>query len=541
MNQDFDNIIGFWVKDVPYVWVNGKTYSDCKRFYILDFTKFISVFDENNKIVSGLDAEKDESKTTFSIFPLKMGECNLVRNCFLLHNHDLGRSTATVTPEWLNDNFKNAIVKVEGKILTEKCVINKRNFEFFFEIVDPKTNYHQRIIGYTSTFAHPKFSSPFNIPIPIIYKNREVTKKFLNIKEAADHMKLDKRAIKRIHLEALSYAYHHSLGQNIQQLRIELIRDINPQYEIRDKKGDGWRYEFPDSLVSAHILYTMVMKDKFAYKSNDVSENIKVEIIGGGNSKNQKKPNILVPTFMPKKVVYTKNSLFIAQKITRDKNTNTKKILENFYNKKKNQPIWSTNKNANANYYGWFLKFCTAKNPVYVDIGCGSGNDTVLISKEIGASKTLCVDVEDSRIGESKNLDLMLIKKEQLLQLNNSSVDVVTLFHTIHHMEDASSRLKDINRILKKDGILIIKDHDTQTELDAENVTFEHFVYSIGEGEATVDDENSYKDIMPMYYFSESNISKFLENCGFEKLYSVTYKNPTRTYNAVFRKILEAF
>ena len=60
MSQDFDNDIGFWIKNVPYVWVNGKTIEECKRFYILDSNKFIAVFDENNFIVRDPETVKNK-------------------------------------------------------------------------------------------------------------------------------------------------------------------------------------------------------------------------------------------------------------------------------------------------------------------------------------------------------------------------------------------------------------------------------------------------------------------------------------------------
>ena len=32
--MDFDQMIGFWIRDVPYIWVRGKTWDKCGRFYI---------------------------------------------------------------------------------------------------------------------------------------------------------------------------------------------------------------------------------------------------------------------------------------------------------------------------------------------------------------------------------------------------------------------------------------------------------------------------------------------------------------------------
>jgi ubiquinone/menaquinone biosynthesis C-methylase UbiE len=122
--------------------------------------------------------------------------------------------------------------------------------------------------------------------------------------------------------------------------------------------------------------------------------------------------------------------------------------------------------------------------------------------------------------------------------VESNSVDIITMFHTLHHiLVKYEDRLKDIHRILKPGGIFVIKDHDVQTKLDCDNVVFEHFVYSIGEGAAKVDDENIYSKIEPMLLFSADDVTKYLECIGFKKLYLQTYTNPTKTYNGVFQKI----
>lgn len=546
MTQDFDNTIGFWIKGVPYVWVPDNLIENCKRYYILDSKLSIAVFNEHNKIV---DARSDRNKksersekSAMSLFPFENKRCALVRNCFLIDLQFNSQRTA----ESLSSKFDD-LVRVEGENLLPGNKINTSHSNVIFDIVDPKTNYQQRLFGYTSIFGDPQYLSPFDIEIPIVLKTKDgKIRKFRNIEEASKIMKFDKRDLKRVHLEALSRSYlevKSNIRPEVGQLIIDIIKDINPSYEIRGAKDFGWRYTSVDSIMNAHILYLMAAKEKRTPQKDFAQKNVK-NPVWVPTHKNPKNEHVgsscmktLTPTYRPKEIVYTKDSLFIAQKITQDKNPNIKEILTHFYKKKIGQPIWSTNKTANANHYSWFLKYSEAKNPVYVDIGCGSGNDTVLISKELNASKTLCVDVEDSRVNDAKSLNFMLIKKEIPLVVGTGTVDVVTLFHTLHHMEDATSRLQDINRMLKKGGILVIKDHDTETELDAENVTFEHFVYSIGEGEATVNDEKTYKDILPMYYYSANSVVNFLESCGFKKLYCNTYKNPTRTYNAVFQKI----
>jgi len=121
--------------------------------------------------------------------------------------------------------------------------------------------------------------------------------------------------------------------------------------------------------------------------------------------------------------------------------------------------------------------------------------------------------------------------------LDDNSVDIITIFYALHHSSYALFRLRDIYRLLKVGGLFVLKDHNV-TNLDiANNVSFEHFVYSIGEGTATINDSKNYNEIEPMYYYSADYIKNYLINLGFEVIMFQTFDNPTKGYKAIFRKI----
>ena len=102
MVEDFDNEVGFWIENVPYLWVQGDTIFSSKRFYLLkDYT--LELFDENNNLVDmtnrknvGMRTPEDRrlstSKETFSLIPVdsqsgdsgENGMCKFVRNYFLV-------------------------------------------------------------------------------------------------------------------------------------------------------------------------------------------------------------------------------------------------------------------------------------------------------------------------------------------------------------------------------------------------------------------------------------------------------------------------
>ncbi|MBI2135138.1 class I SAM-dependent methyltransferase [Candidatus Woesearchaeota archaeon] len=84
-----------------------------------------------------------------------------------------------------------------------------------------------------------------------------------------------------------------------------------------------------------------------------------------------------------------------------------------------------------------------------LDIGTGSG----VISSELGkASKKACsVDVADERI-EKSHYDFKKIRDENL-PFKDNEFDVVVSNHVMAHTKNDEMHLKEINRVMKKDGI----------------------------------------------------------------------------------------
>lgn len=102
-----DSYIGNWLVDVPYIWVEGETLRDCKRFYILH-PNACAVFDKENRISTKYEIEKAKYRKldeTFSIFPFDKEYCETVRNYFLVSNF----------PDFFWENSKKNIVEKSEK------------------------------------------------------------------------------------------------------------------------------------------------------------------------------------------------------------------------------------------------------------------------------------------------------------------------------------------------------------------------------------------------------------------------------------------
>ena len=141
------------------------------------------------------------------------------------------------------------------------------------------------------------------------------------------------------------------------------------------------------------------------------------------------------------------------------KNTNTSNTNNN------NSNNYITNraiKNANK------IKSTIPKNinlynkNIFVDIGCGDGSITSELAKIYKFKKSIGVDVEnwfDTYINKDKNIEL-IITDGKTINIKDNSVDVILCNHVLHHIENLDDMLDEIARIIKKDGILIIKEHN---------------------------------------------------------------------------------
>ena len=110
------------------------------------------------------------------------------------------------------------------------------------------------------------------------------------------------------------------------------------------------------------------------------------------------------------------------------------------------------------------------KGDTVADIGAGSGYFTVLFSKRVGDNgKVYAVDIEKGMIEYIEkraqkeglnNMNYVLAKPDDPL-LPKSSVDLIFICDTYHHIEKRGNYLKILKDVLKKDGRLVIVDFHT--------------------------------------------------------------------------------
>jgi len=173
----------------------------------------------------------------------------------------------------------------------------------------------------------------------------------------------------------------------------------------------------------------------------------------------------------------------------------------------------------------------------YLDIGSGDCSIPLVLGKSLylKTCNIYCSDIYRNP-DIANEVNFFLVVENEKFQVRNNSFDLVTLFQTLHHMKDMEFRLTEIYRILKTGGIMIIREHDSESKEMNDLITVEHMAYHM------FFENMSYLDFQNMYYarlFSKQDLENKILSNGFSLLKSFipkTKNNPTNYYYAVFRK-----
>lgn len=100
-------------------------------------------------------------------------------------------------------------------------------------------------------------------------------------------------------------------------------------------------------------------------------------------------------------------------------------------------------------------QLCKRKKPVIADIGCGTGKNVETFNSigtawGVDPSKDAITFCKKRKL---KNLKLGTIEKTGF---KDSSLDIVTILDVLEHIDDENRAIKELKRILKKDGMLVL-------------------------------------------------------------------------------------
>ena len=222
------------------------------------------------------------------------------------------------------------------------------------------------------------------------------------------------------------------------------------------------------------------------------------------------------------------------------------------FNKKQKKIKYSTNKSAikKAKVIETLLKSVSSdslmKPANYLDVGCNNGYLTVEIGKILRLSKNNIYGIDVGSFTYQKIVPTTGFIYNEYdgihIPFENQKFDFLTLLMVLHHVKYYGVLLTEINRVMKNDGILLIKEHDIFDDPLSTLMLIEHMIYDMAEYAVT------YENFINSYYhktFSKKELIEIMKNHGFTKLdidpnNAVSQQryvmNPTQHYYMIFKK-----
>lgn len=181
----------------------------------------------------------------------------------------------------------------------------------------------------------------------------------------------------------------------------------------------------------------------------------------------------------------------------------------------------------------------------YLDIGSNSGTITVELGNKLRiiSENIYGVDVQD--FDSTKIIPVagfnFAYYDGLTLPFMDFTFELVSCFMVLHHVEHIDKMLREISRVMKPGGYLLLKEHDVYNMYIEWKVYIEHLLYSIK------DNNTPYDKFVATYYqktYSVRELEELLDKHNFRQI-AVSDKtflnryhkfNPNNTYYSLYEK-----
>ena len=193
------------------------------------------------------------------------------------------------------------------------------------------------------------------------------------------------------------------------------------------------------------------------------------------------------------------------------------------------------------------------KNPDYVignylDIGCGDCIKTRIIGEKLklnikniyGADLTVWGGYAEEK-RQNLGINLITVEENKPLPIETDKFGLTSAFMVLHHVKNLDLFLRELNRVTKLGGFILIREHDCFTNMDAMLIDIEHALYDV-----SYRDDKSFFDKYYAQYYNYIEWDYIFERYGFKYHYAnydsanINFTvSSTRYYYCFYRKVKE--
>lgn len=161
---------------------------------------------------------------------------------------------------------------------------------------------------------------------------------------------------------------------------------------------------------------------------------------------------------------------------------NSKYDLDVFHKLVPNDTTNYDNSNKHAKLlYKLIPKYIKSKEKkTILDFGCGHCMLGDSLRKLLKESKYYGVDIEnwaEDFKHDNPNLKFTYITSDTKLPFNDNKFDVIIVSMVLHHIQNPHFVIDELYRILKKDGVILIREHDAFDDIDKTLIEIQHIIY----------------------------------------------------------------
>jgi SAM-dependent methyltransferase len=191
------------------------------------------------------------------------------------------------------------------------------------------------------------------------------------------------------------------------------------------------------------------------------------------------------------------------------------------------------NANNKLNHIKHYLK--KFKNNNYkniLDIGCEDCHQVEVIGKFLNIKDFNCLNIENwNNSGYGLKRDTCNLKMYDGFNIpyKDNSFDVIIIFQTLHHIEyDIHTYVRNINRILRKGGILIIREHNCNEKYFDKLIDIEHGLYDVV--------KNNNMKFFDNYYGNYKSVYEWDKIINLKKIWFKQLDTSTKSYYMIYYK-----